>query len=630
MQNSEPTHSRIHFCDLVAKGGVTSGVVYPAAIAKLSKHFSFRNLGGTSVGAIAVAAAAAAEFGRRNGGRDNFHLIDAIGSDLGTLTVGNKTKLFNLFQPSWHTKRLFAVLTAGIGKPNPWIHLLFAMLGQFGLATLAAILFCGLLTSCILLSPRVAVQIIGLPLAVTSAVIASICFVGYVFIRHVIQVLPNHYYGLCTGRSSSPSAENPALSDWFAEFLDQLANLPSGAEPLTFGNLWWPDVQAGEKKPTYDPNASTLAEEIAGRFINLEMITTSISEGRPYRIPFREDFDVRENSFWYRPEELKQFIPDRIVDWMMDHPRKSSRYAVMKDKGYYPLPDPWNLPVIFAVRMSLSFPLLLTAIPLYIVRRTEEGPSRCWFSDGGICSNFPIHFFDSPIPEWPTFAINLSDKISSEQEEVFIAQNMSEGVGLPLSNFDYAYGQGEFQKAETGSSTPFQQVFSFAKAILFTMHNWNDNTQTVLPGNRDRLVIVNLDPEEGGLNLNMSARTIKHLYDLGGKAADKLIDRFGPDSNNPFGLDVHRWVRLRVLLSAIEEYLVKIDLSCEEIDKERNLQIFITDGPATNYKWHHDQGQIACQTLSALRNLGSALRKDRPLSQSAPRPRSELRARPRL
>jgi len=33
---------------------------------------------------------------------------------------------------------------------------------------------------------------------------------------------------------------------------------------------------------------------------------------------------------------------------------------------------------------------------------------HCWFSDGGISSNFPVTLFDSPLPRWPTFAINLA------------------------------------------------------------------------------------------------------------------------------------------------------------------------------------------------------------------------------
>lgn len=54
-------------CDLVMKGGVTSGIIYPAAIAAIAKDYRLRAIGGTSAGAIGAAAAAAMEFGRRSG-----------------------------------------------------------------------------------------------------------------------------------------------------------------------------------------------------------------------------------------------------------------------------------------------------------------------------------------------------------------------------------------------------------------------------------------------------------------------------------------------------------------------------------------------------------------------------------
>ena len=47
---------------MVMKGGLTSGVVYPLAICELARHYSFKNIGGTSAGAIGAAAAAAAEY----------------------------------------------------------------------------------------------------------------------------------------------------------------------------------------------------------------------------------------------------------------------------------------------------------------------------------------------------------------------------------------------------------------------------------------------------------------------------------------------------------------------------------------------------------------------------------------
>jgi len=37
------------YCDLVMKGGITSGVVYPTAAVKLSSEYRFKNIGGTSV-----------------------------------------------------------------------------------------------------------------------------------------------------------------------------------------------------------------------------------------------------------------------------------------------------------------------------------------------------------------------------------------------------------------------------------------------------------------------------------------------------------------------------------------------------------------------------------------------------
>jgi hypothetical protein len=57
-------------CDIVMKGGVTSGIVYPPALLELQETYRFNSIGGTSAGAVAAAAAAAAEYGRQSGGFD--------------------------------------------------------------------------------------------------------------------------------------------------------------------------------------------------------------------------------------------------------------------------------------------------------------------------------------------------------------------------------------------------------------------------------------------------------------------------------------------------------------------------------------------------------------------------------
>src|SRR5919112_1231854 len=53
-------------CDIVMKGGITSGVVYPLAVCELATTYRLRSVGGASAGAIAAAAAVAAEMGRRS------------------------------------------------------------------------------------------------------------------------------------------------------------------------------------------------------------------------------------------------------------------------------------------------------------------------------------------------------------------------------------------------------------------------------------------------------------------------------------------------------------------------------------------------------------------------------------
>lgn len=65
-------------CDIVMKGGITSGVVYPKAIAELAKEFRFKNVGGTSAGAIAAALAAAAEYARVSGKGAGFARLEQL------------------------------------------------------------------------------------------------------------------------------------------------------------------------------------------------------------------------------------------------------------------------------------------------------------------------------------------------------------------------------------------------------------------------------------------------------------------------------------------------------------------------------------------------------------------------
>ena len=94
---------------------------------------------------------------------------------------------------------------------------------------------------------------------------------------------------------------------------------------------------------------------------------------------------------------------------MSGSPRPPERWE------YYHFPDAERLPLIVGARMSLSFPLLISGVPLWtrdftLLEEAERNKlRRCLFSDGGLSSNFPIHFFDRLMPNSPTFAISLDE-----------------------------------------------------------------------------------------------------------------------------------------------------------------------------------------------------------------------------
>ncbi len=88
------------------KGGITSGVVYPLAACELAKAFRFKNIGGTSAGAIAAAATAAAELGRESA-KGGFRLLRDLPKFLGDKPLGDPDpNLFHFFQPEKGTKPL--------------------------------------------------------------------------------------------------------------------------------------------------------------------------------------------------------------------------------------------------------------------------------------------------------------------------------------------------------------------------------------------------------------------------------------------------------------------------------------------------------------------------------------------
>src|SRR4051812_21102764 len=93
-------------CDIVMRGGITSGVVYPGVVAARARRYRFRSIGGTSAGAIAAAVVAAAE---HSPGRAGFSEVVGLPAELGEERDG-RALLRRLFQPEPENRRLFAAL----------------------------------------------------------------------------------------------------------------------------------------------------------------------------------------------------------------------------------------------------------------------------------------------------------------------------------------------------------------------------------------------------------------------------------------------------------------------------------------------------------------------------------------
>src|SRR4051812_4522997 len=104
--------TKLRNADIVMKGGITSGVVYPGAIWALAKSFRFRSIGGASAGALAAAATAAAEHGRQSGRGEGFAGVKSLPD---WLAGDGGDRLFSFFRPQPKTKALFHVATAFVG-----------------------------------------------------------------------------------------------------------------------------------------------------------------------------------------------------------------------------------------------------------------------------------------------------------------------------------------------------------------------------------------------------------------------------------------------------------------------------------------------------------------------------------
>ena len=334
------------YCDVVLDGGVINGVVYPGFLIELARNFHFQSIGGTSVGAIAAALAAACEYNRRFGSDNGFN--QGLAKMPGELAdwvddAQEVTKIQSLFQPDLGVKRLFDwfvdVLGERLESKNKFfwnsrestqpisvpsdsnfltrlLRLLWTVwskaVNHLG-PNWPGIFFWFLLATVFVIS----INYPGIKEAgyawqsfhsfitlrngfLWEGIYLFGCLVVhpiFIFIAQCYRLIRLPGYGACTGMRSEGS-EHTALSEWLYDGVQKSAGLPLH-RPLTFADLW---------RAPGGPVGSDGGNE--SRSIDLRTITTCLSHGRIYELPLAND----ETPLMFRLSEFKSYFPKAVID----------------------------------------------------------------------------------------------------------------------------------------------------------------------------------------------------------------------------------------------------------------------------------------------------------------------------
>lgn len=681
----EPPNDR--WCDIVMKGGVASGVVYPWAILEIARKYRLRNLGGTSVGAMAASIAAACEYGRRQGHPHAFEVLRHLPSELGKRPDSTKdddgsqpeTTMLSLFQPAEKGMRLFAVFLAILNVIYPKnqsaekkqssskYHVFRTILKHYFNTRLVIktilisfILFYAThrvldhLPTNIALLQTVTLHVLGICIVVMIfwVIIKELCF----DIRH--GILKNDL-GLCRGKSqpNKSGESHPALVEWIHEAVQRGAGLPIDGPPLTFEDLWNAPLWPGGSSPQLDQNGVPLE-----RSINLEMVTTNVTHGRPYRLPLSD----RNARLFFDPDSWDKFFPPQVMDSLR---QVSKPYTPLTDSDpskppgterLFELPR-GKLPIVVAARLSLSYPLLFSAVPLYAIDYEQPEPEArklrlCRFSDGGLCSNFPVHFFDSALPRWPTFGLSLevqnSYKKSGINKTVWLPSNQGEGqydswYRIEPKNSANPEQQSDPAGVAGSSGNPHSANFSTLTNFLWSSYlsskDWRDRTATKMPHVRRRVVRLRLnsDEGEGQLNISMPKEKILEMAKLyGTEAGIQLCKKYVPNTAGSEPSDAwreHLWVRLQILLEGLSDLLDNVSAASTSqghtIDTNNLLQTATEHPPIKNDNdtrriWDSQRDELR-DLVTRIAELESAL-SSRSNLPHGPQPLPELRLRPPL
>ncbi|MEM7403667.1 MAG: hypothetical protein AAF458_00180 [Pseudomonadota bacterium] len=579
-------------CDLIMKGGVTSGVVYPRAIRAIADDYRLCSIGGTSAGALAAVLAAAAEY-RRAKSADG---TDKSGFDrIVTLSRDLANSLIRLFQPDRELAPLFQSATNLIAANNSGRlavqiakELLFRFPWDWGFALLRMMAFLGALYLC---SPFEASAVTWIVAAGGLLALWFILLCRRLY-RLVFEVLPARDFGICSGLGSGANA-GEALVNWLDNAVQEVAGEPYGDE---------------EKK------IPLTVRTLRSRGIELAAMTTDLSSGRPYQLP------LQTSIHYFSEREFKRLFPEHVVEYLVGGQQALTEDLGEAPRDLYQLPVGDDFPILLLARMSLSFPILFQTVPLYRrdygLRRnkaTDDAVStdpashenasvldsaekssvttrpgivdaplrRCLFSDGGLSSNFPVHFFDSLLPSRPTFGISLAPHSEERHgnDKFHLPSQAPQSTALPV--------------------TPPDSLPAFFGAMFNTSRTWSDTLQSMLPSYAERTVEVRLTSAEGGLNLTMNTTTIDCLIDRGGKAGAELVQKFD--------FDEHRYLRAVAMLPVMEGALEKLAenyaFTAEEVSRTYE-DILTTHAPKSFKNTAHWRKAVLAKLAGDLAALG--------------------------
>jgi predicted acylesterase/phospholipase RssA len=637
------------YCDLVLTGGVASGVVYPWAIIELARHYHFRSIGGTSVGAVAAALTAASEYGRRKNNPYPFEVLRRVPEELARNDENGNTKMLRLFQPTAAGKRLFSVFlyslkvsstkrgelesrgfkgrlkafvlrvrnrpnllanqptsetraskteadpfnAESLGSTAGFGRIAIFILRCFGRDILVRTLKDKWVLTALLVDVLVKVAFFAklVPAGFLYVLVWLATFVlavvflftlvrsfGSVLLDDVRDGLVANSYGACSGLSqqlNSAGKKEQGFTDWMHEGIQRSAGLEVSDRPLTFLDLWHVGLPTGQKASLTPPDPEKVLAA-ADRSIDLQIFVSNLTLGVPLKFPM-VDPSLR---LFFDPVEWGKFFPESVISYLSKvsapyRPSNPSDPAVAcfeLDSNGIPVQDEsakrlleipvGRLPVVVAARLSMSFPILFSAIPVYAIDfeavRNRRVLRKCILSDGGICSNFPIHIFDSPIPAWPTFGLYLDRSIEAyDKTTVRLPEFHNEGRSAIWNRFMPELDRSASKASQIAPWAALRGLAGLVLGVVSTAKDWGDRLNLLMPQTRNRVVRMALKSGEGQLNIAMSRETILQMaYKYGTLGGKLLVKSFVPkDGKITDAWKEHLYVRSNILVQALSDFV---------------------------------------------------------------------------